>query len=61
MFEIVCEGLSLTPEELPVELIASGDLPDLVLGALTSAALRLTAETLETMQYAGDTLEFTPS
>ncbi len=44
----------IAPEQLRQELELGGDLPDLASGALTSAALRLTAELLDTMQYAGD-------
>jgi hypothetical protein len=51
ILEIVCEGLSLTPEELRAELTESGDLPDLVSGALTTKASRQTAKTLVLMRY----------
>ncbi len=53
MLEVVCQGLSITPEQLRQELEVGGDIPDLVSGTLTPAALRLAAETLNTMQYAG--------
>ena len=54
LFENACQGLSITPEQLQQELEAGGDTPDLVSGALTPAALRQIAETLNTMQRAGD-------
>ncbi len=57
MFENACEGLTITPEQLRQELEEGGDLPDLVSGALTSAVLRLTVETLDTMRYAGEAPE----
>jgi hypothetical protein len=50
MLEVACEGLRLTPEQLRQELEAGGDLPDLVSGALTPNALRLTAKTLALMR-----------
>jgi hypothetical protein len=53
-FETACQGLNITPQQLHQQLEENGDLPDLVSGALTPTALRLTAETLGTMQYAGD-------
>ncbi len=46
LFENACQGLSITPEQLRQELEAGGDIPDLVSGALTPKALRLTAKTL---------------
>ncbi len=49
MLEIACEGLSLTPEQLRQELEENGDIPDLVSGELTPAALKLIAETLNTI------------
>ena len=53
MIEAACQGLSITPERLRRELEENGDIPDVVSGALTSAALRSTAETLNNMKYAG--------
>ncbi|MDQ4146338.1 MAG: hypothetical protein M3120_01345 [Pseudomonadota bacterium] len=50
MLELACEGLNITREQLRQVLTEGGYLPDLVSGALTSAALRLTAETLNTMR-----------
>jgi hypothetical protein len=50
MIETACQGLSITPEQLHQELEVSGDLPDLVSGALTPNALRLTAKTLALMR-----------
>ena len=44
--ENACQGLSITPEQLRRELKENGDIPDLVSGALTPKALRLTAKTL---------------
>jgi hypothetical protein len=58
------EGLTIAPEQLQRELKENGDIPDLVSGALTPAALRLIAETLNTMRYAGyagEALESTPA
>ncbi|MDQ4148029.1 MAG: hypothetical protein M3120_10210 [Pseudomonadota bacterium] len=52
-----CQGLSITPEQLRRELEENGDIPDLVSGELRPAALRSTAETLSTVQYARDALE----
>ncbi len=46
MFTTACEGLNITPEQLRQELEDNGDIPDLVSGALTPKALRLTARTL---------------
>jgi hypothetical protein len=46
LFENACQGLSIVPEQLHQELEADGDIPDLVAGALTPRALRLTAKTL---------------
>ncbi len=46
MLELACEGLNITREQLHQELIEGGDLFDLVSGALTPTALRLTAKTL---------------
>jgi hypothetical protein len=46
LFENACQGLSIRPEKLQQELEAGGDLFDLVSGALTPKALRLTAKTL---------------
>ncbi len=60
MLEIACECLGLAPEECDAELIDGGDLPDQVSGALWLAALRMTAETPNTIQYAGDAPESTP-
>ncbi len=60
LFENACQGLSITPKQPQHELEENGDLPDLVSGALTPAALRLTAETPNTMQYVGGP-ESTPS
>jgi hypothetical protein len=51
MLEIACEGLSITPAQLHAELREGGDLPDLVSGALTPQALRLTARALALMRY----------
>jgi len=51
MFEIAREGLSLAPDQLREELNESGDMPDLVSGALTPQALMLTARTLALMRY----------
>ncbi len=51
VFENACQGLSITPEHLRQGLQENGDLPDLVSGVLTPAALRLTAETLSHMRY----------
>ncbi|HKF96512.1 MAG TPA: hypothetical protein VKB96_18365, partial [Gammaproteobacteria bacterium] len=51
MLEIACEGLSITPDQLRRELEAGGDIPDLVSGALTPQALRLTARALALMRY----------
>ncbi|MDQ3797355.1 MAG: hypothetical protein M3294_07300, partial [Pseudomonadota bacterium] len=48
--ENACQGLSITPEQLRQELEADGDIPDLVSGALTPEALRLTARTLVLMR-----------
>jgi hypothetical protein len=50
MIETACQGLSTTPEQLRQELEEGGDLPDLVSGALTPNALRLTAKTLALMR-----------
>ncbi len=50
MLEVACRGLRITPEQLRQELEAGGDLPDLVSGALTPKALRLTAKTLALMR-----------
>jgi hypothetical protein len=50
MLEIACEGLSITPEQLRRELEEGGDVPDLVSGALTLQALRLTARTVALMR-----------
>ncbi len=52
-FENACQGLSITPEQLRWELEENGDIANLVSGALRPAALRLIAETLDTMRYAG--------
>jgi hypothetical protein len=60
MIEAACQGLSITPERLRRELEENGDIANLVSGALQPAVLRLVAETLNTMQYAGSTLESTP-
>ena len=49
--------LNITREQLRQELEENGDIPYLLSGVLTPAALRLTAETLNTMRYAGNTLE----
>ncbi|MDQ4146388.1 MAG: hypothetical protein M3120_01625 [Pseudomonadota bacterium] len=51
MIETVCEDLNITPEHLFQELEAHGDLPDLISGALTPKALRLTTKTLALMRY----------
>ncbi len=51
MLELACQGLSITPEQLHLELEEAGDLHDLVSGALTPKALRLTAKTLALMRY----------
>jgi len=51
MLEMACAGLSMVPEQLRQEFEGSGDLPDLVSGALTSQALRLTARTLALIHY----------
>jgi hypothetical protein len=51
LIQVVCRGLNIRPEQLRKELEASGDLPDLVSGALTSKALRLTAKTLALLRY----------
>jgi hypothetical protein len=53
MTEIACEGLTITPDQLRAEPTEGGDIPDLVSGALTSKALRLTARTLALMRYSG--------
>src|SRR5215217_1160140 len=53
MLEMACEDLTITPEQLRAELTEGGDIPDLVSGALTSKALRLTARTLALMRYSG--------
>jgi hypothetical protein len=53
MVQAACQGLTITPEQLGHELEENGDIPDLVSGTLTPKALRLTAETLNTMKYAG--------
>jgi len=49
LFENACQGLSIVPEQLHQELEADGDILDLVAGALTPRALRLTAKTLALM------------
>jgi hypothetical protein len=46
-----CDGLNITPDQLHQELEEGGDLPDLVSGALTPKALRLTAKALALMRY----------
>ncbi len=51
MLEIACQGLSITPEQLRQDLEEGSNLPDVVLGALTAKALRLTAKTLVLMRY----------
>ncbi len=61
LFENACRGLSITPEQLRWELEENGDIANLVSGALRPAALRLIAETLDTMQYAGGILESAPA
>ncbi|HEX2239335.1 MAG TPA: hypothetical protein VHJ19_13640 [Gammaproteobacteria bacterium] len=61
MLEAACQGLSITPEQLHQELEENGDLPDLVSRALMPAALRLSAETLNTMWYAGEAPESIPA
>ncbi len=55
--ENACRGLSITPEQLRQELEENGDIPYLVSGVLTPAALRLTAETLSNMRYGGEALK----
>jgi hypothetical protein len=57
MLEVACQGLSIKPEQLRQELEAGGDIPYLVSGVLTPAALRLTAETLSNMRYGGEALK----
>jgi hypothetical protein len=51
MLEIACEALSITSAQLHAELSEGGDLPDLQSGALTTQALRLTAQTLSIMRF----------
>ncbi len=51
MLEVACQGLSITPEQLRQDLEEGSDVPELVLGALTARALRLTARTLVLMCY----------
>jgi hypothetical protein len=51
LFENVCQGLSITPEQLRQDLEEGSDVPELILGALTARALRLTAKTLVLMGY----------
>jgi hypothetical protein len=51
LFENACQGLSITPEQLRQDLEEGNDLPDVVLGALTASALRLTAKTLVLVRY----------
>jgi hypothetical protein len=51
MLEVACRGLRITPEQLHQELEEDGDIPDLVSGALTPEALRVTARTLALMRY----------
>jgi hypothetical protein len=52
MMHQVCEDLSITAEQLRMELKEGGDLLDLQSGALAPQALRLTAKTLALMRYA---------
>jgi hypothetical protein len=52
VIHFACDGLSITDEQLRAELEESGDITDVQSGALTSKALRLTAETLALMRYA---------
>jgi len=51
LFENACQGLSIMPAQLLQELEENGDLPDLVCGALTPKALKLTARALALMRY----------
>jgi hypothetical protein len=51
MIETACEDLNITPEQLRQELEAGGDIRDLVSGAFTPVALRLTARRLSPMRY----------
>ena len=52
MLEVACQGfLNITPEQFHQALEESGDIPDLVSGALTPKALKLTAKTLALMRY----------
>lgn len=53
MLADACQGLTITPEQLRDELEGDGDLRDLISGALTPRALRMTAETLTLMRYKG--------
>jgi hypothetical protein len=45
------QALSITPEQLRQDLEEGSDVPELVLGALTASALRLTAKTLVLVRY----------
>jgi hypothetical protein len=51
MLEIACAGLNITREQLRQELEESGDILDLVSGALTAEALKQAPRTLALMRY----------
>ncbi len=53
-----CQGLSFTPEQLQQQLEAGDDIPDLISGALTLKALRLTARTLALMRCSAERERF---
>jgi hypothetical protein len=52
--EPVCQGLSITPEQLRQHLQAGGDLQDLASGALTPKGLRIAALALRHIDTAFD-------
>jgi hypothetical protein len=58
LFENACQGLSITPEQLQQQLEAGDDIPDLISGALTLKALRLTARTLALMRCSAERERF---
>lgn len=45
-----CAGLSITPEQLRMELVKGSEMPDIVDGLISSECLRLTAYTLSLLR-----------